>query len=115
MLLPCFWSPRTAVVPHAGTWIEMKEAGSTYVTSWVVPHAGTWIEITITKVPQQEMRSFPTRERGLKSLWALFSPFAKKVVPHAGTWIEITKTTEILTRKESFPTRERGLKLLIVS
>ena len=32
----------------------------------VVPHAGTWIEIHTTVDAPQTVRSFPTRERGLK-------------------------------------------------
>ena len=34
----------------------------------VVPHAGTWIEITYGRKKQMLTRSFPTRERGLKSV-----------------------------------------------
>ena len=33
----------------------------------VVPHAGTWIEIKINAIaPANPSKSFPTRERGLK-------------------------------------------------
>ena len=57
-----------AVVPHAGTWIEIDKTGSRQSNkNWVVPHAGTWIEILIVS------------SHATKSL----------VVPHAGTWIEI--------------------------
>ena len=34
-----------AVVPHAGTWIEILFAFFVAVALSVVPHAGTWIEI----------------------------------------------------------------------
>ena len=34
-----------AVVPHAGTWIEIKTLYGIVVIPPVVPHAGTWIEI----------------------------------------------------------------------
>ena len=33
------------VVPHAGTWIEIKTAQEVQQKRIVVPHAGTWIEI----------------------------------------------------------------------
>ena len=32
-----------AVVPHAGTWIEMEIHKGTEYNLKVVPHAGTWI------------------------------------------------------------------------
>ena len=35
------------VVPHAGTWIEIKSHEDLINFGKVVPHAGTWIEITI--------------------------------------------------------------------
>ena len=56
-----------AVVPHAGTWIEIKIGLSSSSAGCVVPHAGTWIEM----------------ERSKKK-WQI-----NQVVPHAGTWIEI--------------------------
>ena len=33
------------VVPHAGTWIEIKVLSTLESSLLVVPHAGTWIEI----------------------------------------------------------------------
>ena len=34
----------------------------------VVPHEGTWIEIlTVMQTANEYVKSFPTRERGLKS------------------------------------------------
>ena len=33
----------------------------------VVPHAGTWIEISMSQAEKAMLRSFPMRERGLKS------------------------------------------------
>ena len=56
------------VVPHAGTWIEIKSIGSFETTDPVVPHAGTWIEIFLLINALLPIRkSFPMRERGLKS------------------------------------------------
>ena len=34
-----------AVVPHAGTWIEITGMVKIDENNVVVPHAGTWIEI----------------------------------------------------------------------
>ena len=99
------------VVPHAGTWIEIPLPILAIILDTVVPHAGTWIEIHLRKFLLCGSWSFPTRERGLKSLWRINIPEnsmsfptrerglkSKKkfrnmctyyVVPHAGTWIEI--------------------------
>ena len=54
----------------------------------VVPHEGTWIEITGVVGGDVTAVSFPTRERGLKSLIIICNQFLAM----------------------SFPTRERGLK-----
>ena len=100
------------VVPHAGTWIEMSTYPHVISYFSVVPHAGTWIEIMMLTFDAEELKSFPTRERGLKltaSLrlrWTYLSfptrerglkfhsasgrsAYIHMVVPHAGTWIEI--------------------------
>ena len=55
----------------------------------VVPHAGTWIEIFLIGGGCLTLESFPTRERGLKSLSSNIALLSCIVVPHAGTWIEI--------------------------
>ena len=57
----------------------------------VVPHAGTWIEMKKELEDALGTVSFPTRERGLKyhKRTGLSLPL---VVPHAGTWIEIRCT-----------------------
>ena len=34
-----------AVVPHAGTWIEIYARRGEHYVRGVVPHAGTWIEM----------------------------------------------------------------------
>ena len=60
---------------------------------YVVPHAGTWIEIRLTRYILRWLVSFPTRERGLKSRGALGNTWYGTVVPHAGTWIEINGRT----------------------
>ena len=54
------------VVPHAGTWIEIRVELVLTMTDFVVPHAGTWIEIIEINANVTQPVSFPTRERGLK-------------------------------------------------
>ena len=81
-----------AVVPHAGTWIEIVANANIVVTREVVPHAGTWIEMWMN----------------------LSSRLSRIVVPHAGTWIEIIFFVMSVVKSLSFPTRERGLKYEIL-
>ena len=61
---------KIAVVPLAGTWIEINAPTTLYLCELVVPLAGTWIEITVKSMLLQFVR----------------------VVPLAGTWIEIIGT-----------------------
>ena len=77
------------VVPHAGTWIEIRIRPRSNTEISVVPHAGTWIEIQTERQRLQTMKSFPTRERGLKYTLCGCEETLYMVVPHAGTWIEI--------------------------
>ena len=59
---------KIAVVPLAGTWIEILGTGDIEVTGMVVPLAGTWIEIGKRRRKKcVRSTSFPLRERGLKS------------------------------------------------
>ena len=74
----------TQVVPHAGTWIEIRVYRTCVNCLQVVPHAGTWIEICNT---------------GRKTPVIC-------VVPHAGTWIEIYK--EFLELEEISSRSPRG-------
>ena len=76
----------------------------------VVPHAGTWIEILRKRRKSRTNPSFPTRERGLKLQDMDLLELPVDVVPHAGTWIEIHHQKSIYYFLRSFPTRERGLK-----
>ena len=62
----------------------------------VVPHAGTWIEIKILFAIIRNSWSFPTRERGLKSVCRISKRAYRLVVPHAGTWIEIQKSCQLV-------------------
>ena len=56
------------VVPLAGTWIEIQNIRSSVKLIIVVPLAGTWIEIREVVLMANATMSFPSRERGLKSL-----------------------------------------------
>ena len=78
------------VVPHAGTWIEIKISIMIFLRCTVVPHAGTWIEIMLGLICRLMSTSFPTRERGLKFRHWTISQQSAPVVPNAGTWIEIS-------------------------
>ena len=78
----------------------------------VVPHAGTWIEIKIfPPFPLACPRSFPTRERGLKS--DISNHFMKYVrsFPTRERGLKLELLINGRCPLWSFPTRERGLKL----
>ena len=47
-----------AVVPHAGTWIEIYARLICIMYDKVVPHAGTWIEIFL-----ELLETFPVKGR----------------------------------------------------
>ena len=105
-------SLRIIVVPHAGTWIEIWNRSFQDQVRAVVPHAGTWIEMYPPTTAHKHIKSFPTRERGLKLhvYWRTGKSCNRRsprgnvdwnppeleraldlyVVPHAGTWIEIS-------------------------
>ena len=90
-VLDAAFNDEIAVVPHAGTWIEIVPLLQPRHLQAVVPHAGTWIEIAYSIVQDLRLeRSFPTRERGLKSSSNIAASGMASVVPHAGTWIEIS-------------------------
>ena len=61
------------------------------------------------------VQSFPSWERGLKlrKVWREYTGAC--VVPLVGTWIEISKTASGVTANKSFPSWERGLKSAIVT
>ena len=122
-----------AVVPHAGTWIEIYPYNHAFQLNTVVPHAGTWIEMPVFGhcAPDRYRRS--PRGNVDWNTWIIWNASRSFVVPHAGTWIEIPYlqargTTRwcrsprgnvdwnnkwnipIICDISSFPTRERGLK-----
>ena len=45
MIRDAFEANTKIVVPHEGTWIEIKQKRTSSSTKNVVPHEGTWIEI----------------------------------------------------------------------
>ena len=56
---------------------------------------GTWIEIKMDVDMQIEFdASFPSWERGLKSIFLLLCCIAWIVVPLVGTWIEMPQTVQ---------------------
>ena len=82
---------RVAVAPLAGAWIEIP-----YYTDWglrgvVAPLAGAWIEIFADYAPYTDVKSLPSRERGLKFELIGVRRANDKVAPLAGAWIEILR------------------------
>ena len=77
------------VAPHAGAWIETPLTVCTSVKCLVAPHAGAWIETQEVQIGAIDVKSLPTRERGLKRIDLCTALFIDG----------------------SLPTRERGLKL----
>ena len=75
----------------------------------VVPHAGTWIEIGMYEYMHPGIMSFPTRERGLKFVSLLTLSGINTVVPHTGMWIEIGLSIAYHLFRQSFSTRNRYL------
>ena len=60
--------PPSPVVPFVGTWIEILGLGRAKIKREVVPFVGTWIEIIAEYVFTAVTLSFPSWERGLKSI-----------------------------------------------
>ena len=77
------------VAPFAGAWIEIIELSDNSRLAVVAPFAGAWIEMTTVKNDLPYLRSLPSRERGLKSLFYWKGVAWKNVAPFAGAWIEI--------------------------
>ena len=78
-----------AVVPLAGTWIEICYREWSWLGSVVVPLAGTWIEMQV-----YVLLVFPSFVVPLAGTWIeiIRHPMGwwlLRVVPLAGTWIEI--------------------------
>ena len=78
----------------------------------VAPFTGAWIEISMVSPIVGSRWSLPSRERGLKFVWAVFGGYAIIVAPFTGAWIEIASDAAGCAPKgTSLPSRERGLKL----
>ena len=58
----------------------------------------------------QELKSHPTRVRGLKFLQVIQLELKQNVAPYAGAWIEIVMSLVGFAFTLSHPTRVRGLK-----
>ena len=62
------YGPRQAVAPFTGAWIEIMVIVRLGIRSPVAPFTGAWIEIQVQFVAlDDELKSLPSRERGLKS------------------------------------------------
>ena len=55
----------------------------------VAPFAGAWIEISVGSGIGSQVRSLPSRERGLKFIGDRYDESDEAVAPFAGAWIEI--------------------------
>ena len=101
------------VVPHAGTWIEMRSWRSPVgcKKSCLTQARGLKCSVLLHSLPPHE--SCLTQARGLKSSG---SPRSGRpcVVPHAGTWIEMA--TEHARREAGLSclTQARGLKYRVL-
>ena len=80
------------VVPHAGTWIEIVEPLLAVHGATSFPTRERGLKSLADSVYTGEALSFPTRERGLKCPGCRLKSPVCLVVPHAGTWIEIECT-----------------------
>ena len=72
---------------------------------------GAWIEIGIGVTAENETRSLPVWERGLKSQSAVATGKATIVAPGMGAWIEMALVYAFaVVAIWSLPVWERGLK-----
>ena len=56
-----------AVVPHAGTWIEILYSPVYCINnSWSFPTRERGLKYNVRRISAAAKKSFPTRERGLK-------------------------------------------------
>ena len=55
-----------SVAPFAGAWIEIHNILYIATRYYVAPFAGAWIEINIDRYDLKEIKSHPSRVRGLK-------------------------------------------------
>ena len=104
---------KIAVAPYAGAWIEtvgVKVHRRAEIRS--LPTRERGLKLTKTCEKPQEVTSLPTRERGLKPALNCFKLQFPQVAPYAGAWIETLKKSSKSINKKSLPTRERGLKLV---
>ena len=132
----CTRSPSSSlsyVAPFTGAWIEIYifhyQFNKNYCRSlhgsvdWnssydagIVAKAGRslhgsvdWNCIWLIAINLQ-IKSLPSRERGLKLVWISCLMRRRYVAPFTGAWIEIRGNKIILLLLLSLPSRERGLK-----
>ena len=77
------------VAPFAGAWIEISIDVKYVRTTIVAPFAGAWIEIDKHLNKLIDMRSHPSRVRGLKYRAFGYDRKSQVVAPFAGAWIEM--------------------------
>ena len=56
----------TGVAPFTGAWIEISQGSGTALRPRVAPFTGAWIDIDLVADEDAQLKSLPSRERGLK-------------------------------------------------
>ena len=57
---------QNSVAPHVGAWIETCLIQCMRSKALVAPHVGAWIETAKIRLDEEQARSLPMWERGLK-------------------------------------------------
>ena len=94
------------VVPHAGTWIEMRISTQSWKNTMSFPTAGTWIEFSVALVTSVSGVGRSPRgtwvEMERSNVWNACYRRSPR-----GTWIEITKRKSNGVVHGVFPMREQ--------
>ena len=74
-----------------------------YTEFIVAPFAGAWIETRHVYRHRKEVKSLPSRERGLKRKNGKQNKQAEQVAPFAGAWIETLEVKETYDYQDVAP------------
>ena len=98
------------VAPFAGAWIEIRNKSIMHPAENVAPFAGAWIEMPKCKNTIRELKSLPSRERGLKYVTPFVYVRYSKSLPSRERGLKLYRHRKKHGKIESLPSRERGLK-----
>ena len=99
------------VAPLAGAWIEIACARISFcVNIKSLPSRERGLKSLVGQVIYNVHKSLPSRERGLKFPGGKEFINSGQVAPLAGAWIEIFIVSSDIPKSRSLPSRERGLK-----